>query len=97
MEQLPEYRLKQLQYIHDNLHQLYDIYEDFKEWLMKEIPDISYDLEDPFFELWNTEVLFSAIYNKDRRNNTVHFIEIDRTGKVITVPEDVWEKQMESE
>jgi len=87
MEQLPEYRLKQLRYIHDNLHELSDIYEDFKEWLMKEIPDISYDLEDPFFELWNTEVLFSTIYNKD------NFIEIDRTGKVIVVPKDVWEKQ----
>jgi len=85
MEQLPEYRLKQLQYIHDNLHRLYDIYEDFKEWFMKEIPDISYDLDDPFFELWNTEDLFSTMYNKDGKD---YFVEIDRTGKVIVEAED---------
>jgi len=85
MKQLPEERLEQLKEIKRRVTDIYNDYQDFKDWLKKEIPDIHYDCEDPFFEVWGIgdKILFSASTGEGPTGSQ---LEIDSTGTVTLYP-----------
>jgi len=85
IKQLPEERLERLKEIKRRVTDIYNDYQDFKDWLKKEIPDIYFDCEDPFFEIWGNDdkILFSASTGVGPTGSQ---LEIDSTGTVTLYP-----------
>ena len=85
IKQLPEERLEQLKEIKRRVTEIYKDYEDFQNWLKKEIPNIYFDCEDPFFEIWGNDdkILFSASTGEGPTGSQ---LEIDSTGAITFYP-----------
>ena len=85
IKQLPEERLEQLKRIKRRVTEVYNDYQDFKDWLKKEIPDIYFDCENPFFEVLDIsdKILFSASTGEGPTGSQ---LEIDSSGAITFYP-----------